>query len=142
MTRQQKRPFWRRALSPEQFSSRAKLYRIPKDGRVGGVCAGLADYWGVDPLFVRLGLVASLFVFQVFPLALYVVLWIIMPIRPEELYKDAQEEQFWQGVKREPRGSIQKLHLHYRKLEHRLRAMETEVTSAQYRFDQELKKEN
>lgn len=31
-----------------------------RDGKIMGVAAGLADYTGVDPLLIRLGLVAAL----------------------------------------------------------------------------------
>jgi phage shock protein C len=33
-----------------------------RDGKVLGVAAGIADYTGVDPLLIRLGLVAALLI--------------------------------------------------------------------------------
>ena len=32
-----------------------KLYRDPMNGMVAGVCAGIAEYFGWDPTWVRLG---------------------------------------------------------------------------------------
>ena len=32
-----------------------KLYRDPTNGMVAGVCAGIAEYFGWDPTWVRLG---------------------------------------------------------------------------------------
>ena len=130
---------WTRDEKPARRKSRAtRLYRLPHERRLAGVCAGIANLLGIDAFFVRLGWFLSLFIFNLFPIIVYILLWILMPVQPETLYRDEKEEAFWQGVKREPRGSIQGLHLQYRKLEHRLRAMESEVTSAQYRFDAEL----
>ena len=32
-----------------------KLYRIPEEGMLAGVCAGIAEYFQWDPTWVRLG---------------------------------------------------------------------------------------
>ena len=45
---------------------------------IGGVCAGLADYLGLDPTIVRIVCVLMLF-FAGFGILLYLILWIIMP---------------------------------------------------------------
>ncbi len=31
-----------------------RLYRIPSEGMIGGVCAGLAEYLNTDPTVIRL----------------------------------------------------------------------------------------
>jgi phage shock protein C len=51
----------------------------PRRGRVlGGVCAGLARWFGVNPWLVRLAAVLSIFIPGPQVLA-YVVLWIVLP---------------------------------------------------------------
>ena len=37
-----------------------RLYRSRDDRIVGGVCAGLGDFFGIDPVLVRLGFIAAL----------------------------------------------------------------------------------
>lgn len=60
-----------------------KLYRSRSDVVIAGVCSGLADYIGLDQIVVRL-------VFLLLSFAalggfwLYVILWVIMPVQPEE----------------------------------------------------------
>lgn len=58
--------------------------RRPKEGRmVGGVCAGMATAWRVDPLALRIAFVATaLLAFPVGPL-LYLACWILMPAEPD-----------------------------------------------------------
>jgi phage shock protein C len=55
-----------------------KLYRDEHNKVIGGVCSGLAQYFGVDVTIVRL-----VFVFAVFTaavgLAAYIILWIVLP---------------------------------------------------------------
>ncbi len=41
------------------YGAPAKFRLDRADGKVFGVCAGLANYLGVNPLFVRLGFVAG-----------------------------------------------------------------------------------
>lgn len=66
------------------LSSGRKLYR-KRSGRVlGGVCAGLADYSGLDVTTVRLiSVVLMVASFSLFVL-LYVVLWVIVPEEPQD----------------------------------------------------------
>ena len=45
---------------------------------IGGVCAGIADYLGLDPTIVRIVWVLMLF-FAGFGILLYLILWISMP---------------------------------------------------------------
>ena len=47
---------------------------------IGGVCGGLADYFGVDVALIRLGFVlAELLTGGAGGIVVYVVLWALMP---------------------------------------------------------------
>jgi phage shock protein PspC (stress-responsive transcriptional regulator) len=54
-----------------------KLTRSESDRMIAGVCGGIAEFFGVDVTLVRIGFVL-LSVFGA-GLALYVVLWLIVP---------------------------------------------------------------
>lgn len=64
----------------QQESKRAyrRLYRDPDDRIIGGVCAGISHYLGLDPLWLRLIFAISFFVFGS-GLLLYILLIIIIP---------------------------------------------------------------
>jgi|GEM_PF-178949 len=55
-----------------------RLHRNPDDKIIGGVSGGLAAYFGIDPLWIRLAFAAGLFIG--FGLPLYLILWIVMPM--------------------------------------------------------------
>lgn len=61
-----------------------KLYRSKKDRVIGGVCAGLGFYFKVDPVWMRLIFICTFFFLAAFPLLLYIVLWIALPVKEEE----------------------------------------------------------
>jgi phage shock protein PspC (stress-responsive transcriptional regulator) len=55
-----------------------KLYRSETDKIVGGVCGGLAQYFGIDSAIVRLVFVLIL-VYGGSGLLVYIILWIVLP---------------------------------------------------------------
>jgi len=64
-----------------------RLYRSRKQRILGGVCGGLGEYFGVDPVLIRLAWVLFCFVWGV-GLLLYIIAWIIIPPAPD--YVEAQ----------------------------------------------------
>ncbi len=58
-----------------------KLYRSVTDKMLGGVCGGLAEYFAVDPVIVRLIFVLAV-VFGGSGIIAYIILWIIIPQKP------------------------------------------------------------
>ena len=55
-----------------------RLYRSVTDRKIAGVCAGMADYFDIDPTIVRLIAVAFL-LFGGGGFLAYIVAWIIVP---------------------------------------------------------------
>jgi phage shock protein PspC (stress-responsive transcriptional regulator) len=58
-------------------SARPRLQR-GHDRWLAGVCSGLAEYFNIDPLIVRIAFVAAAFL-QGWGILLYLVLWFLMP---------------------------------------------------------------
>ena len=56
------------------------LYRIPKQGKIAGVCAGLADYFDFDVTLVRVIFVISAFISGGAVVLLYIIMAIILPV--------------------------------------------------------------
>jgi len=55
-----------------------RLFRDSDDAVLGGVCSGIAYYFGIDPVWLRLAFVIALFLAGSGPL-LYIILWIVIP---------------------------------------------------------------
>jgi phage shock protein PspC (stress-responsive transcriptional regulator) len=58
------------------------LQRARNDKMIAGVCAGLAQYFGVDVATVRLVAAALLLFTHVAIVPVYIILWIVMPEAP------------------------------------------------------------
>ncbi len=58
-----------------------RLYRSGRDRILGGVCGGLGDYFGIDPVIIRLVWVLFSLAYGSGILA-YIAAWIIIPRNP------------------------------------------------------------
>lgn len=56
-----------------------RLYRSTSEAMVGGVAAGLANYFKVDPTFIRLGFAAATFFTGGAFLLVYAAMWLLIP---------------------------------------------------------------
>jgi phage shock protein PspC (stress-responsive transcriptional regulator) len=62
-----------------------RLYRSSSDVMLGGVAAGLGDYFEMDPTVMRLLFVLVAFMTGVVPVVpAYLALWVVMPRKPME----------------------------------------------------------
>ena len=59
-----------------------KLYRSRSNRMVAGVCAGLADFFGIDPTVVRLIFVAGTLLGFGSLILVYLVMFIVVPEQP------------------------------------------------------------
>src|SRR5438094_433484 len=67
-------------LSPQTGGTK-KLMRSSTDKKIAGVCAGLADYFDMDPTMIRLLWLIAVLCFGTGLLA-YVILWMVLPLAP------------------------------------------------------------
>lgn len=82
------------------MSSRV-LYRLPKQGHISGVCAGLADYFSLDVTLVRLIFVAFAIISFGTAALVYIVAAILLPESRDQLDDTIAEKatRFGQEIK-------------------------------------------
>ncbi len=56
-----------------------RLYRSRDDRMLAGVCAGLAEYFKIDAVMVRVLAIVSLLIFNIMAVIAYLVLAVIVP---------------------------------------------------------------
>jgi phage shock protein C len=124
----------------DNFESRDRnrLYRNKDRAWIGGVCAGISDWMGVNLTALRVVTIILAIPFTPVILIGYLVLWLLLPKRPLNLYRDAREEAFWRGVRRSPTDTVSSLNRRFRDLDARLQKMEAWLTSSEYRINREL----
>lgn len=111
-------------------ASRTKFYLDKQNAKWMGVCSGIADYTGIDAIWVRIGMVLVTLMGG-FPWTLIAYLtagWIADP-KPLGLYDDAEDAKFWQGVRQSPARSTRDVRAKFRDIDRRLADVETFYTA-------------
>jgi phage shock protein C len=79
--------FAQKAVSPDETRIKGKrLYRSGREKILGGVCGGIAEYFGVDPTIVRLVWVLLSLAWG-FGVLLYLIMWVITPRNPRDEWR-------------------------------------------------------
>lgn len=133
-----------------------RLYRDPRRGRIVGVCAGIARYYGAEPWVVRCIAITGLIFFPTLVFPAYWIAYVVMDRAPG-LDDDAAPRRRRRrrsrrdegrdrdssptpelGPRLSPRGSLRNVKADLTEVELRLRRMETHVTSGRYELQREL----
>lgn len=109
--------------------SRTRFYLDKQDAKMKGVCAGVADYTGIDVTMVRIALVVLTFATSGWVLIAYVAAAWLAPVKPVGLYQSPDDAKFWQGVRSNPTRSTAEVRSKFRDLDRRLADIETHYTS-------------
>ncbi len=140
------------------FKEKKRLYRDHRNGKVAGVCAGLAEYFGWEVWIIRIIFVTTLIFSSSVTLVAYIVAWVVLdkkpaekvyaggsgPIREETRFERNSEghtieikTRVWESGKA-PKEALQDVVQEFSDLEDSLRDMERCVTSKQYQLRQEI----
>ncbi len=97
--------------SKEKQSFKKRIFRNPNDKVLGGVCSGVANYFDVDPVLVRV-VWAILFFGAGFGLLAYGIAWIVIPYprTPQEMeYMTDGIPMDYQTIKKNVKNEMQDL---------------------------------
>ena len=120
-------------------SPRTRFYLDKQNKKWAGVCAGIADYTGIDVTVVRISVVVLTFLSGPWTfLAYFLTAW-MAPRKPLSLYEqDPDEQKFWQVVRANPQRTARNVRSRFRDIDRRLADVETYVTSSNSRLAREI----
>ena len=116
-----------------------RLYRS-RNKVIAGVCGGLAERYGWDPVMVRVVFAVLLLCGGGFIFPVYIVMWAITPTAPyrrRDLSPD--EERFWRSVSDRPSETFSNLRYKFKDMDDRLARMERSVTSEEWKLKREFR---
>ncbi len=130
------------------YSEPHKRFRRNKiDGVIGGVCAGIGDYIGIDPIIVRILTVISFFVTGFITFWIYIGFWMFTPSDKRAPYRreyrqarKARREH--QANPEEPlrqTSSFRDVKGKFRSLEQRLQDLEKSITSSEWQLRRDFR---
>ena len=114
----------------EQPASRTRFYRDKRNGKVFGVCAGIADYTGFDVSLVRVCFLAAVVMSGGSVLPFYFIAAMVTPTKPRQFeMADREEKKFWQGVRQSPTRTARDIRSRFKDIDRRLADIESYVTT-------------
>ncbi|WP_210725585.1 envelope stress response membrane protein PspC [Candidatus Colwellia aromaticivorans] len=148
---------------------RGELYRNPINGKIAGVCAGIADYFGWETWLIRILVVSGVLFGMPFLIFGYVAAWFILDKNPkgqvkhskyhragtskhsqyESASKHDEDEQVNESIKvkarvwqsgEPPKQAFHDIRRKFSSLEKQLQAIEHYVTSPEFTVAREINK--
>lgn len=121
-------------------SDHTRFYLDKINGKFLGVCAGIADYTGVDVLWVRLGAVLLTLAGVGIIVPAYFLAAFFAPKKPALLYANRDEQRFWQGVRQSPGRTARDVRARFRDIDRRLADIEHYYVSSNPRLAAEIER--
>ena len=119
---------------------RTSFYRDKQNAKLMGLCAGIADYTGVNAIWVRLGFIGLVFMTGGGIIPFYFLAGLLANKKPPHLYVDRQEQQFWQRVRQSPARTARDVRASFRDIDRRLADVELHYVSANPRLSDEIER--
>ena len=125
-------------MSDYESIPRRRFYRNSSKAMVGGVCAGVADYFGFNLKVTRvLAVISLLFAFPATMLAYFATV-LLVPSRPSPREPEF-DPGFRKALRSDPSRTMTEVGRRFRKLDARLARLERYVTSPRFDLDQEFR---
>lgn len=121
-------------------SPRTTLYRDKQNAKLLGVCSGIADYTGVNALWIRLGFVILLLTIAPILLPAYFIAGLLLNKKPPHLYVDADEQRYWQRVRQSPKRTAREIRGRMKDIDRRLADVETYYVTSNPRLSAEIER--
>ena len=119
-------------------SPRTTLYRDKQNSKLMGVCAGIADYTGVNMLWVRLAAIMMIFITSGGVIPFYFIAGLLLNKKPAHLYVDHDESKYWQRVRQNPKRTAREIRSRMKDVDRRLAEVETFYVSSNPRLTAEI----
>ena len=125
-------------MSSYAETSYRRFYRNADKAILGGVCAGLADYFGFNLRVTRL--LAFIEFCMAMPMAIIAYLAVVFLVpassgRPA----DKIDPEFRQALRASPTQTVTNVRRRYQSLDRRLARLEKYLTSSRYKLDKEFR---
>lgn len=114
-----------------------RFYRNADKAMLGGVCAGIADYFGFNLCVTRL---LAVIAFITMPLTIlgYLALVLLAPSSSTKERARPVDPEFHRALRSSPSQTMSDVRSRFRSLDRRLARLEKYVTSSRYQLDREF----
>jgi phage shock protein C len=105
---------------------------------LGGVCAGLADYFGLNLRVTRIVTAVAFFAMPISILA-YIGILFLIPAESPKRRSTRADAEFNKALRASPSQTMRDVRGRFQSLDRRLARLEKHVTSSRYQLDREIR---
>ena len=127
-------------MTNETTMADRRFYRDKDRAWLGGVCAGIADYFGFNLKVTRC--LACIAFFMAMPMAVlaYFAIVLLVPAKSLHSRQGTSDPEFKRALRASPQQTMNDVRRRFKSLDRRLARLEKYVTSSRYQLDQEFKR--
>ena len=114
-----------------------RFYRNADKAMLGGVCAGIADYFGFNLCVTRALVAIAFFTMPVTMLGYFALVLLVPSVSSRERPRPVDPE-FHRAVRSSPSQTMSDVRSRFRSLDRRLARLEKYVTSSRFQLDREF----
>jgi phage shock protein C len=119
---------------------RRRFYRNREKALLGGVCAGFADYFGLNLRITRVLTFIAFLMAMPMTLLVYFGTVLLIPTDPDDCRQAAYDPEFRRAVRSAPAQTLSDVRRRFQSLDGRLARLERYVTSSRFNLDQEFRR--
>ena len=116
-----------------------RFYRSSDKSVLGGVCGGLAEYFGFNLKVTRLLAIIGFFMSPPLAALAYLAVVILVPAKPATIVEPKVDPEFRQSLRSSPAQTMSDVRRRFQSLDRRLARMEKYVTSSRFELDREFR---
>ena len=116
-----------------------RFYRSADHSVLGGVCGGLAEYFGFNLKVTRLLAVIGFLMNPPLAAIAYLAVVFLVPARSTNALKPKVDPEFRKALRSSPSKTMSDVRRRYGSLDRRLARLEKYVTSSRYQLDREFR---
>lgn len=124
-------------MTSETSMSERRFYRNADKAMLGGVCAGIADYFGFNLAVTRLLAIIAFFTMPVTIIG-YLALVVLIPSVSARADARPVDPEFHRALRSSPSQTMSDVRSRFKSLDRRLARLEKYVTSSRYQLDREF----
>ena len=126
-------------MNPSASIPERRFYRSADNAMLGGVCAGLAEYFGFNLRVTRLLAIIAFFMAMPMAIVAYFAIVFLVPARSSKPQEPTVDPEFKRALRSSPRQTMSDVRSRFQSLDRRLASLEKYVTSGRYDLDREFR---
>jgi phage shock protein C len=125
-------------MSSYASTSGRRFFRSADQAILGGVCAGVADYFGFNLRVTRILTVIAFFMATPMTVIVYIAIVLLVPATSLKGRAEQVDPDFRKALRSSPTQTMGDLRSRFKSLDRRLARLEKYVTSSRYQLDREF----